>query len=205
MPDDRVVLLDQGSSRAIGAGFGVERSMWQRQIQLAFSGRRVAGRSAAGRGRDRSHSSLQPAGVHRVDLVEQLPLLLVEVSAPLQRVVEELGRVEELLLAEDHVPVGVEPDVAHQRHDRVEDLRDAAAEGGGADVQDALALQRLGQLADLGDQLLAARCACSPRGSCGRGRLPEARGGTIYQRVAANSGTGRPWGVDHCRRGRAPL
>jgi hypothetical protein len=67
--------------------------------------------------------------------------------------VEELGRVEELLFAEDHVPVGVEADVAHQRHDRVEDLRDAAAEGGGADVENPLATQRLRQLADPLDQL----------------------------------------------------
>ena len=68
---------------------------------------------------------------------------------------EELGRVEELLLAEDHVPVGVEADVAHQRHDRVEDLRDAAAERGGADVQDALSLQRLGERPDPLGQLFS--------------------------------------------------
>ena len=68
---------------------------------------------------------------------------------------EQLGRVVELLFAEDHVPVGVDADVAHQRHDRVEDLRDAAAEGGGADVQNAVALHRLRQLANPFDRLLA--------------------------------------------------
>ena len=51
------------------------------------------------------------------------------------------------------MPLAVEADVAHQRHERVEDLRDSAAEGRGGDVHDALILQRLGQLADFGDQL----------------------------------------------------
>ena len=105
---------------------------------------------------DRVPLALQALGVDLVDFVEELPLLVAErLLGALQRVVEELGRVEELLLAEDHVPVGVEADVAHQRHDRVEDLRDAAAERGGADVQDALPLERLGQLADPLGQLLA--------------------------------------------------
>ena len=68
----------------------------------------------------------------------------------------QLGRVEELFAAVDHLPLAVQADVAHQRHERVEDLRDAAAEGGGGDVHHALALQRLGQLADFGDQLAPA-------------------------------------------------
>ena len=63
-----------------------------------------------------------------------------------------LGRVEELLAAVDHVPLAVQPDVDHQRHQRVQDLRDAAAERGRRDVQDPLALQPLGALADLVDQ-----------------------------------------------------
>jgi hypothetical protein len=51
--------------------------------------------------------------------------------------------------------VGVEADVPHQRHQRVEDLRDPAAEGGGADVKDPLVFQRLGELADLLRQVFA--------------------------------------------------
>ena len=68
---------------------------------------------------------------------------------------EQLGRVVELLFAEDHVPVRIDADVAHQRHDRVEDLRDAAAERGGADVENAMAFHRLRQLANPFDCLLA--------------------------------------------------
>ena len=64
----------------------------------------------------------------------------------------QLGDVEELLAPEDHLPVRVEADVAHQRHHRVEDLRDAAAERGRADVEHPLAGQRLRELADLLDQ-----------------------------------------------------
>jgi len=75
---------------------------------------------------------------------------------PLQGVVEDLGRVEELLPAQDHLPVRVEPDVAHQRHQRVEDLRDPAAERRRADVQDPAPLQRFRQLANPLDQLAAA-------------------------------------------------
>jgi hypothetical protein len=66
--------------------------------------------------------------------------------------VEQLGRVEELLAAHDHLPMRVEAHVAHQRHERVEDLRDPTPEGGRADVQDALPLQVLRQLTDLVDQ-----------------------------------------------------
>src|SRR5205085_1683332 len=45
------------------------------------------------------------------------------------------------------------PDVAHQRNDCVEDLRNPAAEGGGAHMQDALALEVLRALADFLDRL----------------------------------------------------
>jgi len=40
----------------------------------------------------------------------------------------QLGDVEELLLAGDHLPVRVEADVPHQGDHRVEDLGDAATE-----------------------------------------------------------------------------
>ena len=141
-----------GSSRASVSGFGVERSMWQRQIQCFAPVGRV--RRSAGRLRvvddDHVPVAVQALGVHRVVGVEHLPLLVGDrLLVALERVVHQLGDVEELLAAEDHVPVGVEADVAHQRHQRVEDLRDAAAERRRADVEDALALQRLGELADL--------------------------------------------------------
>jgi hypothetical protein len=60
-----------------------------------------------------------------------------------------LGDVEELLRAADHLPLGTHADVGHERYERAQDLRYPAAEGGGVDVQDARALQRLGQAHDL--------------------------------------------------------
>ena len=132
--------------------------MWQRQIQpVAFSG--TSESSAAGCGSCTTHTS-QPsdelARVHLVVLRPGRPLLLGEVlRVALQRVVHQLRRVEELLAAVDHLPLDLEPDVAHQRHERVEDLRDAAAERGGRQVHDAPALQRLGELADLLDERAA--------------------------------------------------
>ena len=153
--------------------------MWQRQIQLRLLSLRAAPQADRLRvvDDDRVPLALQPVGVDRVDLVEDLPLLVAErLVGALQRVVEELGRVEELLLAEDHVPVGVEADVAHQRHDRVEDLRDAAAEGGRADVEDALSLERLGELADPLDQRLADDVRVVGEGLLADVGLPEASG-----------------------------
>ena len=47
----------------------------------------------------------------------------------------------------------VEADVLHQRDERVEDLAHAAAERGGGEVHDARALQRLGERADLLDEV----------------------------------------------------
>ena len=71
----------------------------------------------------------------------------------LQRVVCRLGRVEELVAPEDHAPVGLEPDIAHQRDERVEDLGDSAAERRRGQVQDAHALERRRELVDLGREL----------------------------------------------------
>ena len=67
----------------------------------------------------------------------------------LQAVVDRLRDVEELVLAVDDPPLDVEARVRHQRHERVVDLGDAAAERGRRDVHDALALQRLGEPLDL--------------------------------------------------------
>jgi hypothetical protein len=66
--------------------------------------------------------------------------------------VHDLGGVEELLATVDHVPLGHEPDVDHQRDERVEDLRDTPAERGRRDVQDPLAGKPLGALQDLLDE-----------------------------------------------------
>ena len=122
----------------------------------------------------------QLAGVHLVVAPPGRPLLLVEVlGSALERVVHQLGRVEELLAPVDHLPLAVQAHVAHQRHERVEDLRDAAAERGRRDVHDPLALQRLGQLADFGDQLPAADVRVVGERLVGRRRRAGARGGTI--------------------------
>ncbi len=48
----------------------------------------------------------------------------------------------------------LQPDVAHERHEGVEDLGHAAAEGRGVDVQDLAALEPLGELVDLAHQFL---------------------------------------------------
>jgi hypothetical protein len=96
---------------------------------------------------------IEALGVHRVVGLEDLPLLVGDrLRVALERVVHQLGDVEELLPAEDHAPVDVEADVAHERHQGVEDLRDPPAERGRADVQDALALEGCGKVADLLDQ-----------------------------------------------------
>ena len=67
----------------------------------------------------------------------------------LERVVDRLRDVEELLLAADDPPLDLEARVLHERDERVVDLRDAAAEGGRREVDDALALERLREPADL--------------------------------------------------------
>ncbi|KKK79105.1 hypothetical protein LCGC14_2836860 [marine sediment metagenome] len=65
---------------------------------------------------------------------------------------DQLGGVEELLAADHDLPLDLQAGILHQWHERVEDLRHAAPHGGGADVQDPLALQWLGKLLDLLDQ-----------------------------------------------------
>src|ERR1044072_7205634 len=147
--------LISGSRRAIGSGFGSGRAMWPRPHQLGTLAAGAPRRARLGEGdgpapdlvatliggapaeADRlrvvdDHGvplPLQSLRVELVDLVEECPLLLAQrLLGSLQRVVEQLGRVVELLFAEDHVPVRIEANVAHQRHDRVEDLGDTAAE-----------------------------------------------------------------------------
>jgi hypothetical protein len=80
--------------------------------------------------------------------------------------VHELRDVEELLPPDHDVPVGLEPGIAHERDERVEDLGDAAAERRRAYVQDALALEGLGQLVYLVDETVARSGAGSHPGPC---------------------------------------
>ena len=68
---------------------------------------------------------------------------------------EQLGDVVELLAPEHHLPLGVDAHVVHERDERVEDLRDAAAERGGGEVEHLQPLELLGELADLLDERLA--------------------------------------------------
>ena len=82
-----------------------------------------------------------------------------------------LGRVEELLAAVDHLPLALEPDVDHQRHQRVQDLRHAAAERGGRHVQDPLALAAARRARGSRRRAGGRRCSRSRRGACG-GRRP---------------------------------
>jgi hypothetical protein len=94
------------------------------------------------------------ARVHLVVAAPRVPVLVGQVlRRALEGVVHELRRVEELLAPVDDLPLGLEADVLHERHERVEDLAHAAAERRGGDVHDARALQRLGERADLLDEL----------------------------------------------------
>jgi len=62
---------------------------------------------------------------------------------------DRLGDEKELVGAANDPPLDVEPDVGHQRHECVVDLRDAAAESRRRDVHDPLPLQRLREPRDL--------------------------------------------------------
>ena len=74
---------------------------------------------------------LEGFGVQTVVLAKDPPLLLIQdLRAALDGVVDGLRDVEEFVLAEDHLPLGLEARIPHERYERVEDLRDAAAERG---------------------------------------------------------------------------
>ena len=89
-------------------------------------------------------------GVHLVVAIEDRLLMVGDaLLVALQGVVDRLCDLVELFPAVDDAPFGVEPGVDHERDQRVLDLGDAAPEGRGGEVQDALALERLGQPADL--------------------------------------------------------
>ncbi len=130
--------------------------MWQRHTHpRALPG--TSRYSAAGWGSCTRHTSHPPESSRAFISLYRLPglpLLLVEVlRGALQRVVHQLGRVEEFLAPVDHLPLALQAHVAHQRHERVQDLRHAPAERRRGDVHHPAALQRLRQLADLVDQV----------------------------------------------------
>jgi hypothetical protein len=63
--------------------------------------------------------------------------------------VDRLRDVPELVAALDDPPLCIEARAAHERDERVVDLRDTAAERRGRKVDDALALERLRKAKDL--------------------------------------------------------
>ena len=69
-------------------------------------------------------------------------------SAPCSALCTALVTAKNSSLPVHHLPVGVDPDAAEQRHVGGEQLGDAAAVRRGVEVEDPRALQRLGQLAD---------------------------------------------------------
>src|SRR5919109_2345409 len=96
---------------------------------------------------------VEVGGVRAVVFVEDLLLLLGQpLRIPLQRVVDRLRDVEELVLSLDDQPVRLEPGALHERDERVVDLGDAAPESGGRDVGDALPGKRATESLDVGHQ-----------------------------------------------------
>jgi hypothetical protein len=75
------------------------------------------------------------------------------VRVTLERVVDRLRHGEEGGLGHDGLPAGHEPEVAQERHHRVQDLGHAAAVRRSVDVQDAQAAQRRGQPPQLAHDL----------------------------------------------------
>src|SRR5829696_8740268 len=155
VPDRRIVLAHEWHDVLDRVGVG------RREVDVAtpHPRRRLLRHVRTNRGRlwvvddDHVPAALDLLGVHLVVALVDRPFLLAQrVRVPLQRVVQPLGRVVELLASEQHLPVGGDPDVVHERDQRVEDLGDAAAERGCGQVEHAQALEILGELADLLNQ-----------------------------------------------------
>ena len=90
--------------------------------------------------------------VHQIGLAGQARHLL---GRPLQRVVKRLRDAEELGVAGDDLPVGVDPEALVDRDKRAQQLRHTAAIRGGVDLSDARPLQMAGQGTYLPCQLAA--------------------------------------------------
>jgi hypothetical protein len=93
-----------------------------------------------------------------------------------QAVVEPFRQRIEVLAALDHVPADVDAELARQRDEPREDLRDAAADGGRVHVLDVPAAEAIAEHAELVDRRLADergigvevghRCGTSPSSTC---------------------------------------
>ena len=124
-------------------GFASVRSMWQRQIHFVLVGRDalVARVVAHRRGLRVVHHDVVPLAFELQRVVEHaLEVDALHLRRPLdvgalQRVVHGLGDREELVAAVDHLPLGVDADIAEQRDVGGEQLGDAAAVRGRVDVQ----------------------------------------------------------------------
>ncbi len=77
----------------------------------------------------------------------------------LQGIVEKLGDGEEIGIALQEVPLRLQSDAAHQRHQRVEQFRHPASVGRAVDVRHPRALQPLREVQDLVDDLVAGDAA----------------------------------------------
>jgi len=88
---------------------------------------------------DDDHVVVRVVDLRCVKLVvatEDLAILFRKAAAiALKRIVDGLRNVEELLLALDDSPFGLEPGVAHDRNERVQNLGDASAERSRRQVQ----------------------------------------------------------------------
>ena len=99
---------------------------------------------------------VEEVGVQVVVVEPDLPHLGSPVVVhPLQAVVHRLRDVEELIAALHHLPVGGETNIVHERHQRAENLGDAAAEGGCIDVENAGASEAVRQPEDFFCSFLA--------------------------------------------------
>ena len=79
---------------------------------------------------------LEGLGRNAIVLFKDRPVFDAKlVLGALQGVVEALGDVKEGLRPEHDVPLGLEAHIPHQRHERVQDLRDPSAEARRADMQ----------------------------------------------------------------------
>jgi hypothetical protein len=156
--DGRVEVGDERAQEAPGVGVGLGGV----DVTAPHRARRPCAVQAQQRGRLRV--------VDHDEVVSVVELQRVFASAPqirvllgrreglrraLQRVVQGLRRAEELGAAAQHLPVGVQAEVAQQGDRGAQQLGDAAAIGGRVDVQDARAAQR--------PRLLAQRLEDRPR------------------------------------------
>ena len=135
-------------------GFASVRSMWQRQIHFVLVVRDalVARVLEHGGGLRVVHHHVVPLALELQRVVEHaLEVGALHLARPLdvgalQRVVDVLGDAEELVAAVDHLPLGLDAEVAQQRDVGREQLGDAAAVRGRVHVEHSLARERRREL-----------------------------------------------------------